>query len=70
MNLEPPPIDAPDLRTSVKAVHVASGVGVLPMRVLITRLVPVGTWLDQIRVPQLTAVPESKTRERKVPGDE
>ena len=58
---------APDPDRFAKAVQVWSGVGVLPRRTLMFRLVPFGRSLVQVAVPQVTLLPASKTRDRNVP---
>ena len=57
----------PEFAIGVNAVHVLSGTGVFPSRMLIPRVVPAGVLLVQEAAPQFTAVVASKTRERKVP---
>src|SRR4051812_32422696 len=51
----------------MKSVQVASGVGVLPIRTLIARLVSAGTEAAHVASTQVAGAPGSRTRDRNVP---
>ena len=53
----------PDVAIGVKADQVPSGAGEFPVRTLMTKLVPAGSWLTQEMQLQSTEVPASKMRE-------
>ena len=55
---------APELPSGTHAVHVLSGVGVLPMRTDRLRLVPAGSKLDHEALVHVTAWPASKACDR------
>ena len=59
----------PDPVTGANGVHVASGAGVSPCRAKNVTPAPDGTCAVHDSVPQFTAVPASKTRDRNVPPD-
>src|SRR5882762_1059512 len=62
------PIAAPELASVLKRVHDPSGVGVLPVRTLITRLVAAVVSAFQVAVSQFTVWPASNTRDLKAHG--
>ena len=59
----------PEPETGANAVHVASGTGVSPCRTRNTAPAPGGALAVHDSVPQFTALPASKTRDRNVPLD-
>src|SRR6267142_566231 len=60
------PIVAPEFASAVNPVHEPSGVGVFPVRTLITRAVPAGVSLVHVALAQVTTWPALKIRESKV----
>src|SRR5215510_10445427 len=61
------PVKGPGTVTGVNAVHEPSGVGVLPVRTLMVRLVPAGLKSCHVTVFQFTGACASKTRETNDP---
>src|SRR5262245_10575827 len=60
-------VNGPLEAIGAKAVHVVSGVGVLPVRMLIATLVPAGVAAFHWMLCQSTGLPASKTRDMNVP---
>ena len=66
----PPGIGSPDAAIVLKPLHVPSGVGLLPVRTLMTMFVAAGVSLVQVMLFHATGCPASNTRESNVHDDE
>ena len=61
------PTEEPEGPSGAKFDHVASGVGLFPVRTLTVCVVPEGTSAFHVATPQLVADPPSRTRDVNVP---